>query len=248
MLLSQENSTNQIKFFAKWWVEQFLQDENFLQLTQLEYPFDAVESCSFQLDYLFNHLGNFRILTATQVSPTGAEELNLKIRECWHAKNGDHQIFSEHYPGEPVIVTENNYRSRLFNGDQGIFLKFLNPDINETELKAVFKVEGVFKTFYEHELHHLCEAYATTIHKSQGSEYDNLALILPSLSIDSGKNEMERGRIIELMSREMVYTALTRAKKSVLIIGEQRVLEFAALQKIYRYSGLGASLRRKRIN
>ena len=85
-----------------------MQDENFLQLTQLEYPFDAVESCASQLGYLFNHLEHFRVLTATQVWSTGAEKLNQKIRECWLAKNGAGQRFYEHYPGEPVIVTENN--------------------------------------------------------------------------------------------------------------------------------------------
>ena len=248
LLLNQVNSLDQIKVFAKWWVEQFLQDENFLLLTQQEYPFDAAESCASQLDYLFNHLKNFHVLTATQVLSTGAEKLNQKIRECWLAENGANQIFSEHYPGEPVIVTENNYMYRLFNGDQGIFLKFLNPDTNEMELKAVFPVEGVFKTFYEHELHHLYPAYATTVHKSQGSEYNHLALILPTLSIDSGKAELETRRVRELMSREMLYTALTRAVKSVLIIGEQSVLESAALHKVSRYSGLGTSLRSKRIN
>ena len=92
----------------------------------------------------------------------------------------------------------------------------------------MFPVEGEFKTFYERELHHLYPAYATTVHKSQGSEYNHLVLILPTLSIDSGKAELETRRVRELMSREMLYTALTRAVKSVLIIGEQSVLESAA--------------------
>ena len=88
-------------------------------------------------------------------------------------------------------------------------------------------------------------AYATTVHKSQGSEFDHLALILPERSIDPIINKFESGRTHNIMSREMLYTALTRAKKSVLILGEKTVLETAALNKEKRYSGLGALIRTK---
>ena len=104
-------------------------------------------------------------------------------------------------------------------------------------------IEGKVKTFYGQHLHHLQPAYATTVHKSQGAEFDHLALILP---------EQRRGPIIgkpmpdqmqQIMGREMLYTALTRAKKSVLILGEKSVLENAALHKEKRYSGLGSLIR-----
>ena len=140
------------------------------------------------------------------------------------------------------MVTENNYRLQLFNGDHGIFLKFINPERREVELKAVFVVNGVLKTFFQNELHHLQTAYAITVHKSQGSEYDNLALILPSLNRASGVDAAELRSIGELINREMLYTALTRAKKSVLILGEQSVLEEAAQYKVSRYSGIGTAL------
>ena len=98
-------------------------------------------------------------------------------------KMKQNQLNCEHFSGEPVIVTENNYHLRLFNGDQGIFLNFLNSETKKLELKAVFEVEGKVKTFYGHQLHHLQPAYATTVHKSQGSEFDHLALILPELRL-----------------------------------------------------------------
>ena len=101
-------------------------------------------------------------------------------------------------------------------------------------MKAVFEVEGKVKTFYGHQLNYLQSAYATTVHKSQGSEFDHLALILP-----------ESGRTQNIMSRQMLYTALTRAKKSVFILGEKTVLETAALNKEKRYSGLGSLIRSK---
>ena len=94
-----------------------------------------------------------------------------------------------------------------------------------------------------HELHHLHPAYATSVHKSQGSEYDHLALILPAFTKVEENSESAKRTQRELMSREMLYTALTRAKKSVLILGDQSVLESAAMHKVLRYSGVGAALR-----
>ena len=245
MFLNQENNFNQLKTFGQWWYDNFLKDEKFLQLVQKEYYFDFPESIENDLDYLFKYLKQFRILTATQVFSTGAKALNKIIWDLWLMENEANLLNSEHFPGEPVIVTENNYRLRLFNGDQGIFLNCLNSETKKLELKAVFEVEGKVKTFYGHQLHHLQPAYATTVHKSQGSEFDHLALILPELSIDKKLGKFEPGRVRNIMSREMLYTALTRAKKSVLILGEKTVLETAALNKEKRYSGLGSLIRSK---
>ena len=79
----------------------------------------------------------FRILTATQVFLTGTKAINKIIRDLWVFENDANQLNSEHFSGEPVILTENNYRLRLFNGDQGIFLNFLNSETKKIELKAV---------------------------------------------------------------------------------------------------------------
>ena len=234
MFLHQENRINQLKDFGQWWYNKFLRDEKFIQFVKKRYSFEVPESIDNELDYLFNYLKRFRILTTTQVFSAGTKALNKIIRDLWIIENDGNQLNYEHFSGEPVIVTENNYRLRLFNGDQGIFLNFLNSETKKIELKAVFEVEGKFKTFYAHQLHHLQPAYATTIHKSQGAEFDHLALILPELV-----------RMHHIMSREMLYTALTRAKKSVLILGDRTVLETAALHKEKRYSGLGSIIRRK---
>ena len=248
MFLNQENNFNQLKDFGQWWNDKFLKDEKFIQLAQKGYSFEVPESIENDLDYLFNYLKRFRILTATQVFSTGAKALNKIIRDLWLMENEANLLNSEHFPGEPVIVTENNYRLRLFNGDQGIFLNCLNSETKKLELKAVFEVEGKVKTFYGHQLHHLLPAYATTVHKSQGSEFDHLALILPELSIDPKIGKPETGRMQHIMSREMLYTALTRAKKSVLILGKKAVLETAAVHKEKRYSGLRSLIRSKKHN
>ena len=232
MFLNQVNNINQLKDFGQWWFDKFLKDEKFIQLVKKVYSFEDPESVENELGHLFNYLKRFRILTATQVFSTGTKGLNKIIRDLWLAENEAEQLTCEHFSGEPVIVTENNYHLGLFNGDQGIFLNFIDSETKKLELKAVFEVEGKVKTFYGQQLHYLQSAYATTVHKSQGSEFDHLALILP-----------ESGRTQNIMSREMLYTALTRAKKSVFILGEKTVLETAALNKEKRYSGLGSLIR-----
>ena len=239
--LNQSNSFNQLRDFARWWLEHFLLDERFCIEIQKVFPNDATISCINILEYLFNHLNKFKILTITQVFNTGSRSINKILREFWVGGNTSN-LFTEHYPGEPVMVTENNYMLDLFNGDVGIFLKFKNPNNGKIELKAVFKIDGYFKTFYDYELYQLQTAYAITVHKSQGSEYNNLALILPNLNIGNGNFEPELQSIQEIMSREMLYTALTRAKKSVLILGEQSVLEYLALSKVLRFSSLRTNI------
>ena len=243
MFLDQENKINQLKDFGQWWYEKFLMDEKFNQLAKKIYSFEDPESIENEFDYLFNYLRRFRILTATQVFSTGTKALNKIIRDLWIFKNDANKLNHDHYSGEPVIVTENNYRLRLFNGDQGIFLNFLNSETKKIELKVVFEIEGKIKTFYGQHLHYLQPAYATTVHKSQGAEFDHLALILPEQRNDPIIGKPMPDRIQQIMGREMLYTALTRAKKSVLILGEKSILENAALHKEKRYSGLGSLIR-----
>ena len=239
--LNQTNSQEKLKEFGKWWVENFLSNEKFIFEIQKENAYEEFDYES-NMEYLFKYLDRFRILTVTQVFSTGAKAINKIIREIWLAKYDTKNSFSEHYPGEPVMITKNDYLHDLFNGDIGIFLKFFNPDSRKVELKVVFQVNGGFKSFYANEFFHMQTAYAITVHKSQGSEYANLALILPELDIELGGLDPKIKKFSEIMTSEMLYTALTRAKKSVLILGRQSVLEFLALNKIVRFSGLGNNL------
>ena len=79
MFLNQENNINQLRYFGQWWYDKFLKDEKFLQLVQKGYSFEVPESIENDLDYLFNYLKQFRILTATQVFSTGAKALSKII-------------------------------------------------------------------------------------------------------------------------------------------------------------------------
>ncbi len=130
--------------------------------------------------------------------------------------------------GRPYIVTRNESRTaasdeRLFNGDVGVV-------VPGDELGVAFGPIGAmrrraFSALPEHE-----PAWALTIHKSQGSEYDDVIVSLPSTPSP-------------ILTRELLYTALTRARRSVTIVGARREIEWAITRRVERVSGLNARVR-----
>lgn len=143
----------------------------------------------------------FAILTATRRGPAGAEALN-SMAERVLEESGVINPSSEFYDGRPVMVTRNDYTLSLFNGDIGVTCG------TDDGLRVMFEKPDGGKVFIppsrmpEHET-----AFAMTIHKSQGSEFDEVLVVLP---------EVQRG----LMTRELLYTAITRGKKRVVIASD----------------------------
>jgi exodeoxyribonuclease V alpha subunit len=134
-------------------------------------------------------------------------------------------------PGEPVMVLRNDYRRGLFNGDQGLVLRVRGADRSERLGVAFRQADGV-RVFPLAELAtgtDLGLAYAVTVHKAQGSELERAALILPNEDLP-------------LLSRELVYTALSRARRHVVIVGDPDVLALAVGRRLPRRSGLPARL------
>jgi exodeoxyribonuclease V alpha subunit len=131
-------------------------------------------------------------------------------------------------PGTPLLVTVNSPRSRLVNGDIGLVVNTEEPD-GSSRVKVYFPTEdgGRYLTPAELPMVELC--YAMTVHKSQGSEYNNLIVILPA-------------QASPLLTRELVYTAVTRAKKSVLIAGTEAAFVQSVENQSVRYSGLSKLL------
>ena len=131
------------------------------------------------------------------------------------------------YAGRPVLVTINDYSMRLFNGDTGI----LFPDPDGGELKVFFSTpDGGVRSIPPERLPEHETAYAMTIHKSQGSEFDCVVMLLPPVGS-------------ELLTRELIYTGLTRAKKTVEIWANEDVFCSAVMKKTERNSGLRDALR-----
>jgi len=174
--------------------------------------------------------GKFRILCALRSGPYGVENLNRLVEEIL-TEAGLIHAEGRYYAGRPVMVVRNDYNLKLFNGDIG-FIR-----LTETkELRACFTGpqqtlrEVIPLRLPEHET-----AYAMTVHKSQGSEFERVLLILPK--DDSA-----------VLSRELVYTGLTRASAGVELWSDPEIFTTAVRRKITRRSGLREALWKEQIS
>ena len=170
----------------------------------------------------FAQFGRFRILCAMRSGPYGVESVNRLVHERL-AKAGLINPEGRWYAGEPVMITCNDYNLGLFNGDVGLILP--DPETGN-ELRAFFPSgTGQMRKVLPLRLPEHESAFAMTVHKSQGSEFDRVLLILPD-------------RDAPLLSRELLYTAITRAKKSVELMGTDELFLSAVKRRIVRRSGL----------
>ncbi|KVC65334.1 AAA family ATPase [Burkholderia stagnalis] len=175
---------------------------------------------------LFDALNRFRILCATRGGSRGAEHVNALVAA--HVRRAAHvplAVGAHWFTGRPVMVTRNDYALGLFNGDIGIAL----PDA-QGALRVWFRrADGTARAVSPAALPPHETAFALTVHKSQGSEFDEAALVLPATF----------GRVL---TRELVYTAVTRARTRVQVIGGRRVLAQAIATRTQRDSGLSARI------
>ncbi|RPH49295.1 MAG: exodeoxyribonuclease V subunit alpha, partial [Desulfobacteraceae bacterium] len=133
---------------------------------------------------------------------------------------------SRWYRGRPVLIKGNNYGLGLFNGDIGI----ITGGKDEDNLYAFFHADsGPARKLAPGVLPDHDTAYAMTVHKSQGSEFENIVLVLPE-------------KDYPVMTRELVYTGLTRTTGKIALLGTESVLRNAILRKTERVSGLKESL------
>ncbi len=162
------------------------------------------------------------VLCALKRGKDGAEGINRLVQRILsRAGHIDRQADNEFYPGRPVMVTENNHVQNLFNGDHGLVLR----DSESGEDRVFFSSEAGPRAMAPGRLPSNQTFYAMTIHKSQGSEYDTVVIVLP---------ETENA----ILSRELLYTAITRARHEVVIIANENVLRAAISSKAVRQSGL----------
>ncbi|MEX3581393.1 MAG: AAA family ATPase [Burkholderia sp.] len=175
---------------------------------------------------LFDALNRFRILCATHSGVRGADEVNQRVAaQVRRAVCVPLAVGAHWFSGRPVMVTRNDYALGLFNGDIGIAL---------SDARGVLRVwfggaDGLARAVSPAALPPHDTAFALTVHKSQGSEFDEAALVLPAAF----------GRVL---SRELVYTAITRARSRVQVIGPRTVLAQAIATRTQRNSGLAARI------
>lgn len=166
----------------------------------------------------------FQLLCALREGPFGVMGLNERI-EVSLQKAGlirrSPGAANKWYPGRPVMIARNDSALGLFNGDIGIAMLD-----EEQALKVFFPLpDGSIKAVQPSRLPPHDTAYAMTVHKSQGSEFDHTVLVLPN-------------QFTPVLTRELVYTAITRAKLRLTLYAEQNVLNSAVKMRTLRRSGL----------
>lgn len=164
----------------------------------------------------------FQLLTALKNGPLGVSALNAWT-EGLLADLGLVDRDQDYYDGRPLLVTQNDYGLGVFNGDQGIVQK------TQREAQVAFEGPNGLRLLNPYHLPGHETNYAMTIHKSQGSEYEVVAVVLPPS--ESG-----------IISRNLIYTALTRAKSRVFFITEQKEFFQAVETAMGRVSGLAMDL------
>ncbi len=168
---------------------------------------------------LFQIFRQVAILCLTRIGKLGVINLNNQI-EILVKKYL--RVSSVWYTGRPVIILENDYNLGLYNGDIGICV----IKDNKTLILFEDKEEFIPELLPKYEL-----AYALTIHKSQGSEFDNVIIVIP-------ENDKEKSNINTMLSRELLYTAVTRAKKTILMYFQDDSIKTLLNSNVERQTGL----------
>jgi exodeoxyribonuclease V alpha subunit len=165
-------------------------------------------------------LGAFRILCAHRRGPEGVATWTARI-EGWLAAEVEDFIPDERwYVGRPLLVTENDYELRLYNGDTGVIVQS-TPD----RISTAFERRGEIIEYSPTRLSAVDTVYAMTIHKSQGSQFETAAVLLPAPTS-------------RILTRELLYTAATRARKRLILAGTEETVRAAVARPVARASGL----------
>jgi exodeoxyribonuclease V alpha subunit len=166
----------------------------------------------------------FRVLCAHRQGLRGVARLNREI-EAWLASAGLVEPDQPWYAGRPILVTHNDNRLQLYNGDVGVILPLAGSR------RAFFDGgDAGLRDFNPALIPSHDTVFATTVHKGQGSEYDHVVTVLPD----------EPGRLV---TRELLYTAVTRARTRVTVLGSSEVVAAGVAAQVVRMSGFADGLR-----
>ncbi|WP_067541872.1 exodeoxyribonuclease V subunit alpha [Nocardia crassostreae] len=168
-------------------------------------------------------LESHRLLCAHRQGPYGVERWD-RMAAGWATAAG---IAADPgpghwYPGQPLLVTANDHEARIYNGDTGVIVRA--PD---GTLRAALQRGTEPYLVHPTQFPGVTTVYAMTIHRSQGSQYDNVSVVLP-------------GPESTLLTRELLYTAITRARKHVRVLGTEDSIRAAISRRVLRASGLRA--------
>jgi exodeoxyribonuclease V alpha subunit len=168
-------------------------------------------------------LDEHRLLCAHREGPFGVRNWNRQV-EQWLSETTGQPPWSEWYPGQPLLVTANDHGLHIYNGDTGVVVA------RSDGLRAVIAGASGALDFATSRLSDVDTMHAMTIHKSQGSQADEVSVLMP-------------GEDSRLLTRELFYTAVTRAKKKVRVVGLETSVRAAIERRAVRATGLANRLR-----
>jgi exodeoxyribonuclease V alpha subunit len=163
-------------------------------------------------------LGRFRLLCAHRRGPYGVSDWSSRV-QAWLAPDID-DIEQRDFVGRPLLVTENDYELGLYNGDTGVIVAGAGE-----RPAAAFERGGEVLRFSPLRLGAVDTVYAMTIHKSQGSQFDTAAVLLPAPTS-------------RILTRELLYTGVTRARRQLILVGTEAAVRQAVERPVARASGL----------
>ena len=179
-----------------------------------------------------DELDRFRILCAVNQGELGVDTINARAAAVLAADKKNWipgEFNAQWYHGRPILITANDYTLGLFNGDVGIAMALETAGDKACHVYFRGGAAGTLQGIAPSRLPRHQDVYAMTIHKSQGSEFDEVLLVLPEK--DS-----------PLLTRELLYTGITRAKRKLSILAAESVIRNAVSRKIERASGLRDAL------
>ncbi|OYV17169.1 MAG: exodeoxyribonuclease V alpha subunit [Methylococcaceae bacterium NSP1-2] len=171
---------------------------------------------------IYSVFNRFQVLCSNREGKNSVADINSRVEQKL-AQQGRIQVAGQWYVGRPVLVTQNNPTLHLYNGDIGLCL----ADKNQGGKLMVFfqRPDGSVKSYLPSRIAQCETVFAMTIHKSQGSEFEEVLIVLP----DS---------INPVLTKELLYTAITRAKKTVKLVADKVVFTATIEQKVARVTGL----------
>ncbi|VWX63767.1 exonuclease V (RecBCD complex), alpha chain [Burkholderiales bacterium 8X] len=186
--------------------------------------------------------GEFQILCGVRKGPQGVEAVNRRVEAMLRSEGLIEAESGDWYPGRPVMVTRNDYGLGLMNGDVGVALlqpapapvHAAEPEASDRGHRAwILRVafpsgdgQGGIRWILPSRLRAVETVFAMTVHKSQGSEFGHAVLLLPE-------------RMSRVLTRELVYTGITRARRRLTLVGSDEVLSQAIARRVDRMGGWG---------
>ncbi|WP_072806506.1 exodeoxyribonuclease V subunit alpha [Rhodococcoides yunnanense] len=170
-------------------------------------------------------LERHRLLCAHRQGPFGVQNWARQAMEWVGTASGVFLDPATWYAGQPLLVTANDHEARIYNGDTGVVV-----DVGDGSLMAAFQRGAEPLLVHPNVLSSVQTVYAMTIHRSQGSQYDTVSVMLPA-------------QASSLLTRELLYTAITRARKHVRIIGTEDAVRAGVERQVLRASGLRRTIR-----